>query len=368
MAAQSRRADPSLEQLLFEEGYRFEFFEAVRMLERLYSERRPVGRDASPSREVVRFHSHLSLNFPPSAIHEISRTDDGNGQPQMSVAFMGLTGPQGVLPRHYTELLLERTRHKDFTLRDFLDIFNHRFISLFYRAWEKYRFPLAYERAVLRGQDYESLSLYLFDFIGIGTRGLRGRLDVEEDTLLFYAGLLAQQPHSASALEAALGDYFGVPVRMAQFTGEWLPLSKENRSSLGLKGANNSLGVSTVLGSRFWDQQAKFRTRIGPLTFRQFSEFLPSGSGFQPLVQLTRFFVGQELDFDVQLILKGAEVPYCRLGRAGDDTVRLGWSSWLKTREFGHDADDAVLGSHLTRVKVLPYRRAVKEGREGKTQ
>ncbi len=350
MASPSRRTDPPLEDVLFEEGYRFSFFEAVRVLERLFPERQPVGRDARPSQEVVRFRSRLSLAFPASEIHEIARLEDESRPAEMTVAFMGLTGPSGVLPRHYTEMLLERARHKDLALRDFLDLFNHRLISLFYRAWEKYRFPIGYERAVSKGDGYDPFSLYLFDLIGMGTKGLRGRLEVDEEALLFYAGLLAQQPRSASALENTFKDYLGVPVSVTQFTGEWLRLSEENLSRLGSAGANNLLGQGAVAGSRVWDQQARFQLQMGPLAFEQFCQFLPSGSVFQSVVQLTRFFVGLELDFDIRLVLKAAEVPRCRLGGKGMWTPQLGWSSWLKTSDFARDPDDALLGPHLTRI------------------
>ena len=347
MATQSGRADPPLEHVLFEEGYRFDFFQAVRVLERLYPDRQPVGRDATPSREVVRFRPHLSLSFPPSAIHEVERLQDGSGPAQMTVAFMGLTGLLGVLPRHYTELLLERMRHKDQTLRDFLDLFNHRLISLFYRAWEKYRLPMAYERAVSKQEGYDRFSLHLFDLIGLGTKGLRGRLEVEDEALLFYAGLLAQHPHSASALAGLLQDYFGIPVEVTQFVGQWLSLSEANRSRLGLREGNNVLGVNAVAGSRVWDQQAKFRLRLGPLTYGEFCRFLPSGAAFARLVGLTRFYAGQEWDFDVQLILKAAEVPACRLGETGEQAPRLGWSTWLKSKALCRDAEEAVLAGQL---------------------
>jgi type VI secretion system protein ImpH len=360
MAPQSRRTDPSLERLLFEEAYRFDFFQAVRVLERLYVDRKPVGQDVDPSQEVVRFRSRLSLSFPPSALYEIARRAHSSGPVEMTVSFMGLTGPLGVLPRHYTELLLERVRNKDLALRDFLDLFNHRFISLFYRAWEKYRLPIAYERAALDREGYDCFSLCLFDLIGMGTKGLRGRLEVEDDALLFYAGLLTQHPRSASALASLLQDYFGVPVEVIQMTGQWLLLTQENRSRLGPSEANNALGVSTVLGGRVWDQQAQFTLRVGPLAFPTFCQFLPSGSAFRSLVQLTRYFVGQECDFDIQLVLKAAAVPWCRLGETGDHAPRLGWSSWLKTGEFTHDAGDAVLASHLRYTR--PQRQGASTG------
>jgi type VI secretion system protein ImpH len=353
MATESGRTDPSLTDILFAEGFRFDFFQAVRLLERVYSQRQAVGRGVDPALEIVRFAAHLSLSFPPSAIHSLVRPSDAVDRPVMTVAFMGLTGPAGVLPRHYTELLLERERAKDRTLRDFLDLFNHRAISLFYRAWEKYRAPIIYEHAVSKGEDDDSFTLSLFDLIGMGVPGLRGRLAVDDEALPFYAGLLGQRPHSASALAGVLQDYFEVAVAVVQFVGTWLTLEDEDRSRLGPGDTNNVLGVSAVLGRRVWDQQAKFRLRLGPLNLVRFCDFLPSGRGFRPLAQLTRFFVGQEIEFDVQLTLKASEVPPCRLGARDERAPRLGWSTWLKTREFVRDAEDAVLGLHLTKIGAV---------------
>jgi type VI secretion system protein ImpH len=351
MAAESGRADPPLDRVFFEEGYRFDFFQAVRVLERLYPNRSPVGYSAAPANEATRFRAHLSLAFPPSAIHEVVPSKEQTEPDQMVVAFMGLFGSMGLLPRHYTELLIERVRHKDFALRDFLDLFNHRFVSLFYRAWEKYHFEAAYERERLRGgSGYDPFSRFIFHLIGMGTAGLQGRLKSGDEVLLYYAGLAAQQPHSASALEATFGDYFGVPVEVVQFVGSWLPLDRESRTRLGASAPSNQLGMTAILGSKFWDQQAGFRIVIGPMSFRQFREFLPSEPGFQPLVELTRFFSGLALDFEVQLVLKAAEVPFCRLTGRGSGALRLGWSSWLKTKEFTRDASDAMLGRHLTRL------------------
>ncbi|HEX6172576.1 MAG TPA: type VI secretion system baseplate subunit TssG [Candidatus Binatia bacterium] len=364
MATQSRRADPSLEHILFEEGYRFDFFQAVRVLERLSSARLPVGRSSIPSKEAVRFRSLLALSFPASSIYDVAQSDNGDSPPEMVVAFMGLFGLAGVLPRHYTELLLERVRQKDFALRDFLDLFNHRMISLFYRAWEKYRFPVAYERSRSSpGATHDPFSFALFNLIGMGTDGLRGKLKSGDEPLLYYSGLIAQQPRSASALQAMLGDYFNVPVIVRQFIGAWLHVDNENRTRLGRGDSNNELGSTTMLGSRCWDQQAGFTLAVGPLKFNQFRQFLPSETGFSSLVELTRFFAGLTLDFNVQLVLQAAEVPGCRLTRPAPEALRLGWSSWLKTKEFSRDAQ-AVLASHLTRMQKLsghPSQATLKE-------
>jgi type VI secretion system protein ImpH len=334
--------------MLFTQGYRFDFFQAVRLLEWLSPTRRPVGQHASPGDEVVRFRAHLALSFPPSAIHTV--TPAAEGPAQMTVTFMGLTGPQGVLPRHYTELLLARVHQRDQTLRDFLDLFNHRMIAFFYRAWEKYHFPVGYERDTLRLQGEDRFSSHLFALIGLGTPGLRQRLEVQDAALLGYTGLLAQRPRSASALAGLLHEYFGVPVEVIQCVGQWLPLAEETRTRLGpTDEVNNALGVNAVAGDHVWDPQANFRLRLGPLTLAEFQQFLPAGSAFRPLVQLSRFFAGQECDFDVQLVLNRAEAPCCRLGEPGAEAPRLGWSAWLTPGESMCHAADAVFRGDLAR-------------------
>jgi type VI secretion system protein ImpH len=349
MASESRRPDPALSEVLFNEPFRFDFFQAVRLLELTYPARQAVGRQTRPSDEVVRFHSHVSLNFPPSAIQELQRPEEAGGPARLTAAFMGLMGPLGVLPRHYTELMLERARRHDYALRDFVDLFNHRLISLFYRAWEKYRFTIAFERTANVAGSYDSFSLHLFDVIGMGTSGLRGRLEFGDEALLFYAGLLGQHPRSASVLGNVLGDYFSLPVEVMQFVGQWLSITAENRTRLGE--ANNGLGSSAVAGTHIWDQQAKFKLRLGPLSYGHFDRLLPDGDMHRPLVQMVRFASGQEFDFDLQLVLKAPEVPWCRLG---DRRARLGFSTWLKVAEFDRDADQVVFSGGLTRLGTLP--------------
>jgi type VI secretion system protein ImpH len=369
MAAENRSTDapvavrrPGLAEILFREAHRFEFFQAVRLLERIYPDRKPVGGDDHPRAEVVRFKTHVSMAFPAAEIYDVTSAAEQEVEetspPTMWVTFMGLAGSLGVLPRYYTQLLSDPSmRNQTAALRDFLDIFNHRLISLFYRAWEKYRFPIAYERRAIEqartpenASQEDTFSQYLFCLIGMGTPGLQHRHGIRDEILLYYAGLLSQRPRSAAALEGLLQDYFGVDVRVEQFTGQWFLMNADALSSLGADGQNNQLGVSAALWERVWDPQARFRIKLGPLTYQQFQDFMPTSEAYRHLVELTRFFVGEEFSFEVQPVLRADEVPACAL--AVNRTARLGWGMWLKTEPFREHTSQPVFEARVAQPLV----------------
>lgn len=324
-----------LDRVLFEEPYRFEFFQAARLFERLFPDKKPVGGEALPAEEPVRFRSRIALDFPSSEIQEVREPKDESGNTEMLVNFMGMVGVSGVLPTHYTELVLDRVRHQDTSMWSFLDIFTHRAVSMFYRAWEKYRFPVAYERG---NDDFTS---FLFDIAGLGTRGLRGRMNLDDESLLPYTALIAQKPHSQNAVENVVSDYFSVPAKVEQFYGQWLALNKQDLTKVGVE--NSRLGVSAIAGSRIWHQQTKFRIKLGPLTFTHFQAFLPTGSAYGKLRSIVKFMIGLEFDFDVQLKLKAAEVPGTILTTRAMRKPMLGWTSFLKSQPFRADDEQLVL-------------------------
>jgi type VI secretion system protein ImpH len=336
MAPDRGPADRPLADVLFEEAHRFDFYQAVRLLETLYPRRVPPGEDVEPLKETVRFASTVGIDFPASDVAEAARPGRPTQPASMRVNFLGLAGALGPLPPPYTELILERTARKDTAFRDFLDIFNHRLVSFMYRARKKHRVPLD-----PKSPDQARVAQYLYALIGLGTGGLRGRMSVRDRSLLAYAGLLAQQPRSMAGLEVMLAHYFRVPVRGVQMRGAWHRLDESQTTAIGLRGRNQRLGATAVLGTRVWDQQAGIRLRLGPLSFAEFTDFLPTGRAWRPLCGLTRFWCGRELDFDVQLTLRAAQVPPARLGAT--DGPRLGWTSWLKTREFTHDDSQVIL-------------------------
>ncbi len=324
------------ERLLLE-PYLFEFFQAVRLLERFSPGRKPVGTFAHPRTEVARFAAHNTNAFPASEVQALTVRE---GQvPVMTVNFMGLTGPEGVLPLYYTQLVAERARLRDTALRDFFDIFNHRMISLFYQAWEKYRFTVQYERG-----SGDRLSQYMLDFIGIGTKGLQGRQAVADGALGYYAGLVSQHPRSAIGLKQLLEDYFGVPVEVEQFAGAWYKLSGDNQTCFDDgAGETEQLAIGAIVGDEVWDEQSRVRIRLGPLTLEQYLDFLPVGTACAPLRALAEFYCGTEFDFEIQLVLERHEVPACELGREDGTAPRLGWVTWTKTVEMTRDPGDTIL-------------------------
>ena len=338
MAASNWGTDHSLDESLFANACEFEFFQAVHLLTMFSSENGAVDDPVSPA---VRFRAHNALSFPASAIAELDREKDGSAS--IAVTFMGMTGPRGVLPVAYTELAIDREAFGDRSFADFLDIFNHRLIELFYRAWKKHHFVVNYEEAQHKASGQDEFTAYLFDLVGMGTRGLRGRMPVPDIALLRYAGLLSQRPRSAEALRVFLQHYFEVPVKVEQFVGKWHALEPEEACSLGSGEASSQLGGGAVAGDFVWTLESTVRIIFGPLTAERFRSFLPDGKAFEQATGLVRWLLGSTLQFEIQDVLCREEVLPCRLG---DDTdaARLGWSSWLRTEPFWFHANDAVFG------------------------
>ena len=362
MVAEDGREGLDLIRLVRREPFRFDFFQAVRLLEALARSRSardrrpaaPVGYDQTPDREHVRFRATASQSFPAATVAQVRESAGGNGPTEAVVTFLGLFGPHGALPPHYTTLLLRRLRDKDFALRDFLDLFNHRLVSLFFRAWEKYRLPVVFERAARDGTT-DPVTQAVYCLAGFGTEGLRGRQAVPDTAFLYYAGHFSHFPRSAAALEGLLADFFGLPVRVEQAAGQWLTLADADRSRMPDEdfpdGHNAGLGVSLVAGERIWDVQSKFRVRVGPLNYAEFRRFMPDGDGLRALGALTRTYVGSDMDFEVVPLLKPTDAPPFVLSDDGDGP-RLGWNTWVHDGDYVTVISDASFLLESTPARV----------------
>jgi len=330
-------ADASFCDVLAEDACSFEFFQAVALLQRLRHKMRPVGDFASPEDEAVRFVANPRLGFPASEIQQLKL--QGGKPAEMMINFMGLTGPMGVLPHVYSELILERLRAKDTSLASFFEIFDNRAISLFYRAWERNRFHVNYGAGAR-----DLFTRYLLDLLGLGTNGLLQRQDIEDDALLPYIALFAMQSRSAQALEQVLAAYFEVPVEVQQFSGSWYSIDESSQCSMDEQETMSSqMGIGAVVGDAVWDCQSRVRIRIGPLPLETYREFLPQGSAYRALRAIAKFFTNDCLDFELQLVLERSHVPEIELDFEKGSPARLGWTSWAKTVPMGTDPDETIL-------------------------
>jgi type VI secretion system protein ImpH len=352
VAAHGWGKNSPVDEWLYDEPYRFDFFQAVRLLELADEARGPVGEGAEPAREAVRFKSAVGLAFPASDVAEVERRSGGGAHgaaARMTVNFMGLAGALGPLHTPSTELIIESAWNRDTAFRDFLDIFNHRLVSLLYRIRKLHRVGLDH---VPPGED--SLATQLYSVVGLGTENLRGRMQVKDRALLFYAGLIGQQPRSMTGLERLLADYFRVGVRGRQFVGRWLALEEGQWTRIGATGQNRGLGRDALVGTRVWEQQGAFELSLGPLKLDEFLDFLPTGWAFRPLCDLVRFYVGDEADFSFRLTLKASEIPSASLGGtqggarlSAKDGARLGWTSRLNSRWNRDDSQVVVSPASL---------------------
>jgi len=331
----------SLSDRVASEPWLFQFRQAVRLLALEARNRGVPIRDLIP--QNVRFRTPASLSFPASELvgADISDVEGESELVALCISFFGLTGPSGVLPTRYTELLIDRkNNYRDNTLHDFLDIFSHRAISLFYAADQKYRF---YRQIELNAMD--GFSRNLLDLVGAGLQGLRGRLQLTREPgdadrfLMYHAGILSQRPISAKGLESLVEGLLGVDVELRQFQGCYLELGPEEQSCLGRN--NSELGVNMVLGSRQYDCQTNATLAIGPLQSKAFAELLPAGPAARALGELVKFCVGHALTVDVKLILQKDCIPAPHLSSHAATPKQLGFNTWIRTCPIGEDRADA---------------------------
>jgi len=311
--------------------YRYDFYQTMRRLECLYDDKPRWGRALRPIDEPVRLGQDPDLSFAPAPL--ASFESRGDRVPRLQVRLFGLFGPNGPLPIHITEYARERLQNAgDPTLSRFLDIFHHRFLALFYRAWAQAQPSVSRDRP----RD-DRFMVYVGSFVGIAPASFRDRDALPDLARLFHVGALIRQGRKVEGLTAILEHFFRVPVRIEEFVAHWLRLEEPQRTRLGETAA--PLGAGAVVGSRVWDRQDKFRINFGPLSLRQYESFLPGGAPLEKLVAWVRTYLSFELDWDLRLILNRDEVPRLTLGGG----TRLGWTTWLGRRRRTTHADDLHL-------------------------
>lgn len=314
---------------LAEKPWSYDFFAVIRRFETLRPDAPRFGRALRPTQEVIRLGQEPELDFAPAAL--ASFRHHTSGAPRMGVRFFGLLGPHGPMPLHLTEYVREREhQHNDPTAARFLDIFHHRMLSLFYRAWAQAQPVVQRDR-----REDDRFAAWLGATLGLG-RATSMRDAIPDDAKLYQASLLASRSRHPEGLAKVLSQYFRVPVQIEQHVPHFLTLPMEDRSRLGYarnrversRSAPAQLGRSVNAGAKVWDRQYKFRVALGPLSLAQYLSFLPGGRAWPQLRDWVQLYAGLELTWDVQLALHENEVPPPRLGRG----VRLGLTSWAGAR------------------------------------
>jgi type VI secretion system protein ImpH len=343
MSSSSRRKSLAVVDRLAESGHAYNLIQATRLIERSCAllsggKDKPFSRVGSfmpPEHESIRYQANSSFAFPSGEVQQISKPAANNKPWGIEVNLMGLTGATGVMPYHYTETLHSQIKIKDHTLERFLDLFNHRILSLFYRALTKYQLALQYEAEKLsksKTSPRDSATQALLSLIGIGTPGHEDRLHIKDESLIHYSGLFNQKVRNASSLQQMLGDYFKIPVEVNQFIGQWQDLIDDVRSMLpdfdNPMGRNVQLGRSAMLGKRGWVAQAKIQIILGPLNKEQLAKFEPGTLGLKALNQMTRMYLGMEHDFEFIIRMREKDLPR-GMSLSDEEKPILGWNSWM---------------------------------------
>jgi len=339
MASTKRKSDAGLKprQEWIDNQADRSLFGLIRTLERVqaYSfkdqaENIRIGSDTNPDKEPVRFHAVNHFGFAAKEVDRVHLREadkkhaaedlQQNMLYDIDVNIMGLTGRVGVLPQHYTRLIQERNKVQDYALSDFLDLFNHRLISLYYRAWAKYRIASEYEHY----QRQKKLSPFTR-----ALQSLAGRSnDAHYEVPLYYSGHFSKSVRSTRSLELIIQDYFGYPVSIKSFCGNWLPIKKNDRFCIGVasRGRNNLLGDGVLLGDKVWDVQSKCEIEIGPITHEEYETVLPDTQRFKALSKIVRDYAPAHLAIELHYVVND---PQGRAQQPLGKTFKLGWNSWL---------------------------------------
>lgn len=311
--------------------YAFDLFFALRMLQARHPQWPRLGTASRPRFEPIRLGQDPSLAFAPATIAAVLPATAHQPE-RMTVWNFGLYGPNGPMPTHLTEYVRERLyQFDDPTLARFSDIFHHRLLLLFFRAWSDAQPTTSLDRP---GDDH--FGRFLRSLVGIGEASQQRRDKVPDHAKLFFAGHLTRSTRNPEGLARAISSYFGVPVQVQEYCLHYLDLEPSQQTRLMRDACNSQLGVDAVVGSRVPDAQSKFRLRLGPLDLPQYERFLPGGEDFQALIDWVRNYLGIEYAWDFELVLKREQVPRSQLGGA----ARLGWTSWSLDAPATQDADD----------------------------
>jgi type VI secretion system protein ImpH len=329
---------------LAREPWKHDFYALLRRIDALWPDEARLGTALRPSAEPVRLGQDPELDFAPAAV--MSFEANAKTPPRVGVRFFGLFGPMGPLPLHLTEYARDRLRnHGDATMARFADVFHHRLLLLFYRAWAQSQPAVQADR-----ERDDQFAKWVSALFGQAPKHLRHADSVPDAAKRYMAGHLARPTRNPESIVKVLRQYFGVPIRVESHVGHWLKLRAEDRCRLGSAASRRSaaLGVSAVAGGKVWDRQYKLRLHIGPLTLAQYHQFLPGQKSLTELRDWMRQLLGFEMLWDVRLLLQGHEIPPLGVGRKAAQPASLGRTTWLGRKGPHADRGDVYLNPNTS--------------------
>ncbi|MBY0462151.1 MAG: type VI secretion system baseplate subunit TssG [Alphaproteobacteria bacterium] len=328
MASITWRENPPVKEAMIKHVYEFDFDQAIQVLETLNPESIPLGEGDDPHKEAIRIKSRVSFSVPPTELDSLQEISDQ--KPILWINFLSIAGIQGPLPTPYTETVIERTRIKDTAFRDFLDIFNHRFASL----WHRFRKKII--PGLLQKSPEESpIGKTILELSGVSSIPLLNKSELNSNIILAYRDLLWKKSHSSAGLIRIIRSYFKVPAELEQFQGRWIKAKSSEFSVIGSKvGQFNVLGSNLIMGKMSWDQAAVATIVIGPLNWDQYCSFLPIRNlnkehheSYLPVLErLSYFYSGLDVQFFARFILNRFDIKSSKL----NGSFALGFNTWLK--------------------------------------
>ncbi|MGY4533149.1 type VI secretion system protein ImpH [Pseudomonas sp. TE3786] len=339
MATRSRPAPRPLSEHLRAEPQAFELLQALLVLEREQPRATSLGCGTSPAAEAVRLRGPLTPLFAASQVESLLSDEDG--KTQLTTPVFGLGGPDGPLPYAYQEWLQQRARLKDHAPAAFLDLFQHRLLSLLYRVLRKHRIALGFGVP-----NASPVQAQLRAFTGLLPKTLQERQALSDSAILSRSALFIGGRRSLAGFSTLVRQHFAQPVQASAYAGAWRSIPAASRSRLGRGGRNLKLGHDAVAGSRVWDEHAGISLTLGPLEPHQASGLLPGGEAHSQLASLASFYFGPDLDCTLRLLVKGA----APLSLNRQDAPRLSWNTGLQVQASG--------ATHLIETRLQPTAQA----------
>ncbi|MBC8949537.1 type VI secretion system baseplate subunit TssG [Xenorhabdus sp. TS4] len=307
-------------QQLTQTPWQFDLFQTLRRIDAQSGASYMLGFAPLPKYDLLRLGQKASMIFAPSTIAEVKQRENSKLYDMLIYSF-GLFGPNGPLPLHMTEYAYTRQyNYQDPTLNAFANLFHHRLILLFYRAWANTQPTVSLDR-----QDNQRFCHYFSCLVGMGLPAQQKPDTLNDHARYFLSGHLSRQGHNAEGLEKILSCYFHVPLKIVQNIPQWLKVEVQDQTQLKAGRNMPRLGKSAFLGLALYDVQHKFRIKLGPLKLAEYKMFLPEESKSRQLRDWVYQYLGIEYAWDVQLILHQSDVK----GICLSEPIKLGLSSWL---------------------------------------